>query len=309
MSSAQSGANRVPAVTTLNRGFEYREQLDARARGSSVLGYLASRYPHAAESVWRERIRLGEVRLDGVVAGAQSPLRPGQQLCWARPPWEEPQVPTHYEPVFEDDALLAVSKPSGLPCLPAGGFLENTLLRLVQRRHADWTPMHRLGRGTSGLVLFARGEQARAKVQADWRAHRVEKTYRALASGRVPPEPFPVTTPIGPVEHPGLGRVHAASPSGRLSRSEVRFVAARGEDSLVEVLILTGRPHQIRIHLAACGHPLVGDPLYGPGGLPRPGALPGDLGYHLHAWRLKLLHPSTGEPLALEAPLPAALAG
>ncbi|HEY3452084.1 MAG TPA: RluA family pseudouridine synthase [Myxococcales bacterium] len=292
-------------MTTLNHGWEYREQLDARARGLSVLGYLASRYRHSTEATWRERIARGEVLLDGAVASPESPLRPGQLLCWMRPPWEEPAVPTAFEDLFEDRDLLAVCKPSGLPCEPAGGdFLENTLLRLVQRRDPDWAPMHRLGRGTSGVVLFARTGEARAHVQAEWRAHRVEKTYRTLASGRLPAEPFPITTPIGLLDHPVLGRIHAATPSGRSAHSEVRLLAPRGEDSLCEVRILTGRPHQIRIHLAACGHPLVGDPLYGAGGLPRPDALPGDLGYHLHAWRLKLSHPRTGRPIEFEAPLP-----
>ena len=296
----------LPAA--LNHGHEYREQLDLRARGLTVLGYLTARYRHSTESVWRERIERGEVRLEGIVAGPEQPLLLGQHLSWWRPPWQEPEVPAHFEPIFEDDDLLVVSKPSGLPCQPGGGFLENTLLRLVQQRDSGWAPMHRLGRGTSGLVVFARGAEARARVQADWRNHLVGKLYRALASGRVPAEPFTVETPIGLLGHPALGQIHAACATGRAALSEVRLVGPRGEDSLVEVRIVTGRPHQIRIHLAASGHPLVGDPLYGPGGLPKSEALPGDLGYLLHAWRLKLRHPRTGCLLELEAPLPPRLA-
>ena len=292
---------------SFNHGFDYCEVLGARARGLTVLGYLTTFYLHSPEQVWRERIGLGEVRVDDEVAGPELRLRPGQALSWRRPPWEEPAVPRHFEVIFEDPDLLAVSKPSGLPCSPAGGFLENTLQWLVQQQDREWAPMHRLGRGTSGLVLFARTPEARTRVQADWRAHRVEKIYRALATGQLPAEPFVIETPIGFVDHPLLGRVHAACPSGRASRSEVRLVGPRGQASLAEVHIVTGRPHQIRIHLAACGHALVGDPLYGPGGLPLSEALPGDLGYFLHAWRLRLSHPRTGGPLELEAPLPSAL--
>jgi len=102
---------------------------------------------------------------------------------------------------------------------------------------------------------------------------------------------------------------HAACREGKSSTSRVRVLERRTAVSLVEVTIATGRPHQIRIHLAAAGHPLVGDPLYGAGGVPREGTqmLPGDLGYLLHAERLGFLHPVTGAPLGIEAPPPLAL--
>ncbi|MBI5546534.1 MAG: RluA family pseudouridine synthase [Deltaproteobacteria bacterium] len=296
--------------TASNEGYAYREQLDERARGLTLLGYLEASYPHGDGPSWRERIERGEVELDGVVVVApEHPLRPGQRLCWNRPPWREPEVPLHFEVIHEDDDLLVVSKPSGLPTAPAGGFLAHTLLTLVRQRDPLWTPMHRLGRGTSGLVVFARTPEARSSLQAIWRGREVEKRYRALAQGILPAEPFTVDAPIGPVEHPALGTLQAACSTGKPSHSEVRLLAVRGEASLAEVRIATGRPHQIRIHLAFAGHPLVGDPLYGPGGIPWPGtdALPGDLGYHLHAWRLAFAHPRTHRRLELEAEPPAEL--
>ena len=165
--------------------------------------------------------------------------------------------------------------------------------------------MHCLGRGTSGLVLFARTEPARRRVAAEWRAGRVEKTYRALVTGAVSVESLTIDSPIGLVAHPRLGRVHAASPGGRPAVSHVRVLARRGDATLVEVAIPTGRPHQIRIHLAAAGHPLVGDPLYVAGGRPGPRpALPGEGGYRLHALRLALAHPVGGRRLVLECSPP-----
>ncbi len=279
-----------------NQGYTYREQLGALPRGTTVLAYLAGHYRRASEEVWRERLERGEVSLDGRIASALEPLAPGQWLAWARPPWEEPEAPLHFGVLYEDEELLIASKPAGLPTMPGGGFLERTLSALVRARDPALTPMHRLGRGTSGLVLFARTARVRAALQSAFRERRVLKHYRALASGWVV-APLSIRAPIGPVAHPLLGALHAACPNGKPSSSEVLRAERRGEASLVEVEIATGRPHQIRIHLAYVGHPLVGDPLYGPGGVPAASciALPGDLGYRLQAWRLGFHHPATGE--------------
>jgi 23S rRNA pseudouridine1911/1915/1917 synthase len=189
--------------------------------------------------------------------------------------------------------------------MPAGGFLTHTLLHLVQRAYPEATAMHRLGRGTSGLVLFARTGEARRAVAKAWRTGAVVKRYRALVSGRPSRDAFDVDTPIGLVDHPRLGRVYAAVSEGKPSLTHVRVLEARDGQTLVEATIPTGRPHQIRIHMAAAGHPLVGDPLYVAGGLPAPSpALPGETGYRLHAHRLEIDHPVTGERLVLECAAP-----
>ena len=136
------------------------------------------------------------------------------------------------------------------------------------------------------------------------------KTYRALVSGVPARDTFSVETPIGLVAHPRLGRVYAAATRGKPALTHVRVLAVRDGQALVEATIPTGRPHQIRIHLAAAGHPLVGDPLYVVGGVPgaRP-ALPGEAGYRLHAHRLGFDHPATGERVEIECGLPPELRG
>jgi 23S rRNA pseudouridine1911/1915/1917 synthase len=283
----------------------YRERLGPEANGTTVLAWLAVRHRHSTEPAWRARIDAGEVSLDGLTVSPGATLRAGQCLAWGRPPWAEPLVPLGFAILFRDDALLAVAKPRGLPSVPNGGFLEHTLLHQVRRLHPEAVPMHRLGRGTSGLLLFARTHAARRGVAAQWRQGRVEKEYRALVIGIPREERFTIDERIGRVRHPRLGSVHAAAACGKPALSHVELLATRGDRALVAVRIATGRPHQIRIHLAAAGHPLVGDPLYVTGGVPGPlPGLPGDGGYQLHAYRLALDHPASGARLALECAPP-----
>jgi 23S rRNA pseudouridine1911/1915/1917 synthase len=289
----------------VNSGFEYREAIGPEAEGETVLAYLARRYRHSKEAHWRARIEAGEVLVGDVRAEPESRLRRGQTLVWNRPPWEEPPVPLGFAVLHHDADLLAVAKPRGLPTVPNGGFLENTLLKAVERHFPEAVPLHRLGRGTSGIVMFGLTPRARRAVSKEWRDGRVVKTYLALISGMPRVQSFVVDAKIGPVPHPRLGRVHAASPQGKSAVSHVSVLEIRDDHSVVAVRITTGRPHQIRIHLAAAGHPLAGDPLYAAGGVPtRDPALPGEGGYRLHACRLALDHPTAGRRLVVECAPP-----
>lgn len=293
----------------LNHGWNYASRIDPAAAGQALLAYLASHHRHSDLETWRARLGRGEVELDDRPATGEERLRAGQQVIWTRPPWDEPDVPLTFDVLHEDTALLVVSKPAGLPTMPAGGFLEHTLWALVRAQYPDANPVHRLGRFTSGLVVCARSPAAGAALSRAWREQRVSKHYLALGAGRPDWIRREITKPIGPVPHPVLESVHAASDRGKPAHTVAEVLAPRGCDTLFDVTITTGRPHQIRIHLASAGHPLVGDPLYGPGGVPRSDstALPGDGGYWLHAHRLGLVHPTTGTWMQWEAPPPAVL--
>lgn len=292
-----------------NEGCEYREQLGPDAEAITLLAYLSKRYRHSTLSEWESRILSGLVLIDSKPALPETILRTGSELVWQRPPWVEPDAPRSFDIIYEDDDLLAVAKPAGLPTLPGANFLQATLLHLVRTYAPDASPLHRLGRWTSGLVLCAKSQHAKTDLMRQWSSKAVGKRYRAVASGNPSQNEMTISTPIGPVPHALLGSIHAASPNGKPSLSQVTVLERRTDSFLCDVRIATGRPHQIRIHLAAAGHPLVGDPLYGAGGQPAPDthALPGDPGYHLHAAELSFRHPRTGREVVIECEPPQVL--
>jgi 23S rRNA pseudouridine1911/1915/1917 synthase len=296
----------TPCLSPSNDGCEYREQIGSDGDAWTVLAYLSRRYPHSSPTEWAERIQSGRVLVDGLPAQCENLLHAGCELVWQRPPWIEPDAPRSFSLLYEDEDVLAVAKPAGLPTLPGAHFLQATLLYLVRAYAPDAAPLHRLGRWTSGLVLCARNPHARTALMRQWSANAVGKRYRALATRLPAWDEMTITTPIGPVPHPLLGSLHAAAPQGKPSLSQVIVLERRADSFLCDVRIATGRPHQIRIHLAAAGHPLTGDPLYGPGGLPAPDsrALPGDPGYLLHAAELSFCHPGTGRTVVLECEPP-----
>jgi 23S rRNA pseudouridine1911/1915/1917 synthase len=289
---------------TLNNGYSYQEVLNHHAQGHTTLSYLVMHYPHSDKASWLQRLANTEVVLNNQIARGDEVLQVGQVLVWNRPAWQEASTPHHYDVVYQDEAIAVVNKPSGLPTMPAGGFLVNTLLTKVREQFPEASPIHRLGRATSGLVVFALISDSASRLSKLWRERTVEKHYRALACGRAKHDSYEITTPIGLVEHPRLGTVHAAREGGKASLSQARVLERRTESTLFAIALLTGRPHQIRIHLAAIGHPLVGDPLYGAGRRPLTAALPGEGAYLLHAERLVFKHPVSGKTLDLNAVVP-----
>jgi 23S rRNA pseudouridine1911/1915/1917 synthase len=204
--------------------------------------------------------------------------------------------------VWEDDALLVIDKPSGLLTVATESEKTDTAFarlnaHLTSRAQGRPFVVHRLDRETSGLLLFARSAAVRDQLQKNW--DQVAKTYLAIVEGE--PRPAEGTVENLLIEGRDL-RVRATrNPEGaRQALTRYRVLARRGRFTLVEVELKTGRKHQIRVHMAGLGCPVIGDPLYGSASDPA-----GRLG--LHATRLSFDHPTTGERLELESPLPNAL--
>lgn len=253
----------------------------------------------------KQLLRHGRVSVNGVpTTHFNHPLRPGDRVEVSDAPPAAVRELRHagIAVVFEDDSLVAIDKPPGLLSVATEGEKLDTAfarlnVHLRGRRAGRPFVVHRLDRDTSGLLLFAKSAEVRDRLQANWDA--VEKTYLAVVEGT--PDP-----PAGTVENfltEGKDlRVRATPPVGRARRAVSRYklTATRGRYSLVEVALETGRKHQIRVHLAGLGCPVVGDAVYGATADPA-----GRLA--LHAWRLAFDHPVGGRRVEVESPLPEVL--
>ena len=308
-------------MTRTNHGYVYRARVADADAGQSVLAFHVARFRHSDEAAWRESIDLGRVLVNGRRVAADEPLLAGDELEFHRPPWREPDAPESFDIAFEDEHVLVVVKPAGLQVLPAGPFSARTLLGLVRASdpsRAAAAPAHRLGRGTSGLIAFGKTALGRASLVRQFRERTLTKTYLAWVEGTRLPDSFVAREPIGRIVHGPLA-IHAVAAHGRAALTRVRvlrrvvgaaFVGAAlaataesrlkplpqdtTERALVAAQPITGRPDQIRIHLAAAGAPIVEDPLFGPGGTPKSDMPPGTGGYLLHATALSFAHPATG---------------
>jgi 23S rRNA pseudouridine1911/1915/1917 synthase len=208
---------------------------------------------------------------------------------------------------YRDDHLLVVSKPAGLPTHPTenrrAGTLVNRLLGMqvpLAPRGGPLRPgiVHRLDAGTSGLLVVASDDQTYEALSAQFARHDVERRYLALVRGAVPHERFEVDAPLG---RRGA-RIRVDATAGRAAATAFEVRERFGRATLLEAVPRTGRTHQIRVHLSAVGHPILGDGRYGGGGEHAK-----ELGLDtpfLHARRIAFEHPATGERIDLEEPLP-----
>ena len=291
-----------------NAGYTYGHRVAREDAGLSLVEHLARRFAHADEEGWQAHVAAGRVMLNGAPAEAGAVVHEGDEVEYRRPPWEEPVVADVELPiVHEDEHVLVIDKPAGLQVVPAGSRLMATVLAMIRgadASRAEWSPVHRLGRGTSGLLVIGKTAQARSSLSAQFRERRLGKLYLGWVVGTSLPTSLRLREPIGQIEH-AHGTVHAVAPRGKSSLTLGRVLlrdAERGM-SLVAAEPVTGRADQIRIHLASAGAPLVGDPLYGPSGVLLD-ARPGDVGYLLHATALRFRHPATNEMMRLRCPPP-----
>jgi len=274
-----------------------------------------------ADATGLSRSHVQRLISEGLLTTAGAPLRanaivaPGAELVLVVPPpaatdvAPEPDIPV--DVVYEDEDLLIVNKPAGLVVHPSAGHADGTLVNALLGRAgaAEYGGIagvrrpgivHRLDRDTSGLLMVARRDAAQASLMAQLKARRVKKTYLALVHGSVSAAVGRVEAPVG--RDPKHRTRMAVVPDGRPATTGYRVRERFAAWTLLELDLVTGRTHQIRVHLAAIGHPIAGDPVYGTGTSRRG---PDGLGrMFLHAWRLELVSPSSDRLIRAEAPMP-----
>jgi len=287
--------------------------------GSRLDLFVSRLIPELSRSRVQALINGGFIRLDGRPAKAAARLKPGQvvevEVPEPEPALLEPE-PMELAVIFEDEALVVLNKPPGLVVHPAPGHASGTLVHGLLHHCPDLKGIggerrpgivHRLDKETSGLIVAVKSDQAHQRLSRAFKAKKVDKTYRAVLLGRPGWSDKTVEAPIG--RHPTKRKQMAVLESGRPAVSLFRVVEEfAGPLVLAEVDLMTGRTHQIRVHAAHLGHPILGDPVYGSGSRerrlePEARALAAPLGRQmLHAWRLGFDHPLTGQRLAFEAP-------
>jgi 23S rRNA pseudouridine1911/1915/1917 synthase len=287
--------------------------------------FLASRWPELSRARLQDLIEAGEVRRDdAVITEGSSRVKPGQnyalRLPEPRPALPQPEA-RPLDVVFEDEHLLVLDKPAGLVVHPAPGHARGTLVNALLAHCADSLSgiggvlrpgiVHRLDKDVSGLLVVAKHDRAHVGLAAQFSVHRIERGYHAIVWG-VPPHPSgSVDRPSG--RHPKDRKRMAVVEGGKRALTHYRLREAFGTlAARLDVALATGRTHQIRVHLAALGLGIIGDPVYRPHRRPRIGAalqdhLAGFERIALHAYRLGFTHPVTGEWRSFERPPPPSL--
>ncbi|MBP7401407.1 MAG: RluA family pseudouridine synthase [Clostridia bacterium] len=283
------------------------------ASGIRLDAYLPSVLDNISRSYVRRLIDDGRVRINGTPAKPSYRVEPGLEVVVdlpdPRPDRAVPQsIPLHI--VYEDEWILVVDKPQGMVVHPAPGHQEgtlvNALLAYCGNQLSDLNGIlrpgivHRIDKDTSGLLLVVKDNRVHEKVAARIRRHEITRTYLAMVYGTMPAGEGTISAPIG--RDPRNRKKMAVVQSGREATTHYRVLLAFRAASWIECRLETGRTHQIRVHLASLGHPVVGDPVYAPGRKDY-----GLAGQALHAAVLEFDHPATGVRMRLEAELPAHL--
>lgn len=293
--------------------------------GQRLDTWLQSRVTWRSRADLQRRIREGRVLVDGKTSRKGVKLKPGQQVRVMVDGPATLEVPVEEIPLrvlFEDQWIVVLDKAPGTVVHPVGQHVMDTIVNALHVRHhagegvrGPEPPMivHRLDRDTSGVLVLAKDEQVRKRLGGDFEDRRVEKSYLAIVSGPIRDDSGTIDLPIGPDPDSEIKLKVACVADGKPSRTDYEVVRRTELLTLVRCRPRTGRQHQIRVHLAALGHPILCDRLYGDptpvtAGMLDRAATDGTRvlldRQALHAERLTITHPVSGERLTFEAPLP-----
>ena len=252
----------------------------------------------------------GRVRVNGKPSAKSARLSGGETVTVDVPQLRETALPPQDIPldvVYEDDDVIVVNKPTGLVVHPAPGHPDGTLVNALLHHCGDSLSgiggekrpgiVHRIDRDTSGLIIAAKNDAAHLALSAQLKDHSLSRTYECLVTGNMKQDSGTVDAPIG--RSSADRKKMAVVPTGRRAVTHWEVVARYPGVTHLRCRLETGRTHQIRVHMAYIGHPILGDTVYG---AKKP--VPGLTGQCLHATGLRFIHPRTGEPVELHCPLP-----
>lgn len=285
--------------------------LTADQAGERLDAFLARSLPDLTRSAAQRLLEEGAVTLGGKPAKKNTKTAPGDVVEVTLPDPQPVEVVPQNIPldiVYEDADVIVVNKPVGLVVHPAPGHPDGTLVNALLYHcgeslsgiNGELRPgiVHRIDRDTSGLIIAAKNDRAHLALSAQLQDHTLARVYEAVVVGNLREDSGTVNAPIG--RHPVDRKKMAIEPrNGRPAVTHWRVLARYPGYTHVECRLETGRTHQIRVHMASIGHPLLGDTVYGS---KKP--WPGLAGQCLHARKLRFLHPATGEPVEVECPLP-----
>jgi len=242
-------------------------KVPASCSGMNVPTYLATRFTYLPETIWCQLVLEGRISCNGIRCELETTVTKGDRIRCDMPDFEAPTVNLDYTIVYEDQWLLGVNKPAGLRVHSSGKFVNANLMYHLRHVHQPAYPevnlINRLDADTSGLVLLARDKKVLSHVMQQFAKGRVVKKYLAVVAGRPCPAKGTIDLPIGPIKDARVPRFGIDQRHGKPAVTHYEAVRELSDQfTVVELTPETGRTHQLRVHLAAMGHPIAGDALY-----------------------------------------------
>lgn len=288
---------------------EIRLTTTEESAGQRIDVFLASQLPEYSRSYLQDLIKQGNATINGNKVKANYKVKPGEEITLSIPPAKQLEIePERIELdiIYEDNDIAVINKPQGMVVHPAPGNYSGTLVNALLYNCRQLSSIngvirpgivHRLDKDTSGLIVIAKTDLAHRELAKQLKDKTMSRIYIALAEKNFKQDAGTIDAPIG--RHPVDRKKMAVVQGGRNAVTHYKVLERFGEYTLLMLELTTGRTHQIRVHLSHIGHPVVGDPVYG--SKKQRFALKGQA---LHAYKLQLIHPVTGESMEFEAPLP-----
>ena len=279
--------------------------------GERIDRYLSGCLEDLSRSYIQKLVKDGNIRVDGRIVKANYKLSAGQEIRVLVPEPEVPDIRPENIPLdilYEDDDILVVNKPKGMVVHPAPGHYEHTLVNAIMYHCGDQLSgingvmrpgiVHRIDMDTTGSLLICKNDQAHRILAEQLKEHSITRRYHAIVHGNLRDDHGTINASIG--RHPtDRKKMSTKAPNARSAVTHYSVLERFGDYTYIECELETGRTHQIRVHMSSIGHPILGDPVYGPARCPY--KLQGQT---LHAKILGITHPSTGAYMEFDAPLP-----